>query len=171
MAYSTDWKPVGTLVGVQPIADLSTTQNHQFGTVIKCVDRGSNANGEGEFMYVKGVTNGALGAWVTINQDDYSTTLASANAVGPLGVMMSVLDASTKYGWVQIRGKAVALALSGFVDNADVYLTGTGGSVDDTDVAGDYVRGAVGASNLDVPATGFAEFEIFYPSTADGKDN
>jgi hypothetical protein len=172
MAYSTDWQPVTPLIGMQPIQSVSTTQNHPLGTRVRAVDRGSNSNGEGEFIYVKGVSSGALGAWAGINADDFSTTLATANGIYPLiGIMMSVLDATTDYGWCQISGKAVGLALTGFADNANVYLTGTAGSVDDTDVAGDYVTGAKGASALDGPATGMAEFEIHYPSTDDALDD
>lgn len=172
MAYSTDWQLVTPLIGAQPIQSTSTTQNHPLGTIVRAVDRGANANGEGEFIYVKGVTNGALGAWAGVNADDGSTTLAVANGIYPLiGIMMSVLSASTIYGWLQITGKAVGLVLAGFVDNADVYLTATPGSVDDSDVAGDFVSNAKGASAIDGPATGFAEFEISRPFTRDGLDN
>lgn len=169
MAYSTDWKIFSpALVGWQPIAEVSTTQRHEFGTIVQAVDRGSNANGVGEFMYVKGVASGATGAWVGINPDDHSTTLAVANGVYTLvGVMMATLDASTDYGWVQIRGKAVGKALAAFADNGNVYLTATAGSVDDAVVAGDRVQGAKGASALDGPATGMAEFEIERPFTND----
>lgn len=171
MAYSTDWRIITPLVGAQGIADVSTTQRHPLGTRVRARDVGTNANGEGEFIYLKGVSSGATGAWCTFNLDDGTTTLSGQNAIGPLGIMMSTLDASTKYGWLQIYGKAVGKALTGFLDNADVYLTGTGGSVDDTDVAGDFVSGAKGASALDGPATGMAEFEIAYPFVRDGLDN
>jgi hypothetical protein len=172
MAYSTNWQPVFGPIGMQPINEVSTTQKHPLGTRVKAVDRGDNENGEGEFIYCKGVSSGALGAWCGINADDGSTTLATANGVYPLiGIMMSVLDATTDFGWLQISGKAVGLALTGFADNGDVYLTATAGSVDDADVAGDYVSGAKGASALDGPATGMAEFEIHYPNTDDGKDD
>lgn len=169
--YTTTWHPIDTTIGTQPIADVSTTKNHEFGDTIRARET-TNGNGVGTFMYVKGVTNGARGAWVGINMDDGSTTLATSNGIYPLiGIMMSDLDATTDFGWVQIEGKAVGLALTGFLDNADVYLTGTAGSVDDTDVAGDFVSNAKGASALDAPATGMAEFEIHRPFTRDGLDN
>lgn len=172
MAYSTNWQPVFGPIGMQPIADVSTTQNHPLGTIVKCVDRGDNENGAGEFIYVKGVSNGAVGSWVGINADDYTTTLAVANGIYPLiGVLMSAIDATTDYGWAQISGKAVGKALAAFADNGDVYLTATAGSVDDADVAGDFVSNAKGASALDAPATGMAEFEINRPFTRDGLDN
>lgn len=172
MAYSTSWKHLDPTIGLQPIDEVSTTQLHPLGLIVKAEDKGSNGNGVGEFIYVKGVTNGAVGSWVGIAADDFTTTLAVANGIYPLvGVLMSALDASTDYGWAQISGKAVGKALTSFADNGDVYLTATAGSVDDADVAGDFVSNAKGASALDGPATGMAEFELSRPFTRDGLDN
>jgi hypothetical protein len=173
MAYSTDWKIFSpALVGWQPISEVSTTQRHDLGTIVQAVDRGANQNGVGEFIYVKGVASGATAAWVGINQDDGGTTLAVANGIYPLvGVLMSTLDAATDFGWAQISGKAVGKALAAFADNGNVYLTATAGSVDDAVVAGDLVHRAKGASALDFPATGMAEFEISRSSTDDDVDD
>lgn len=172
MAYTTDWQITSPIIGAQGISEASTTQRHDLGTIVDARDNGSNQNGAGRFLYCKGVTNGAIGDWVGFNSDDGTVTRAIANGIYPqLGILMSALDAATKFGWMQISGKAVGKALTGFADNADVYLTGTAGSVDDTDVAGDYVSGAKGASALDGPATGMAEFELFNPFTRDGLDN
>lgn len=162
--YSTDWRIIfPAQIGWQPIDEVSTTQKHPLGTIVQAKDFGTNDNGVGEFIYVKGVASGAVGAWVTYNADDYTTTLLAANAIGPVGIMLAVLDASTDYGWIQIGGKAVGLALASFADNGNVYATATAGSVDDAVVAGDRVKRAKGASALDAPATGMAEFEIDRP--------
>ena len=75
---------------------------------------------------------------------------------------------ANKYGWYQISGKGSAKVLSGFADNGDCYLTSTAGSVDDADVAGDYVANMLGASGI---SGGLADVEISRPSVADGKDN
>jgi hypothetical protein len=72
-----------------------------------------------------------------------------------------------KWGWYQISGKAVGLALTGYLDNALVFSTSTAGSVDDTVVDGDMVHLAKGASAVDTPSTGLAEFEISRPYTDD----
>ncbi len=152
---------------MQPIDSTSTTQNHPLGTHVKAVDKGKNANGEGEFVYAKGVANTAVGSWVTLHEDDYSTTLLAANDIGQVGIAMSA-NVANQYGWYQVRGKAVGKALSGYVDNALVYATATAGSVDDAVVSGDRVKKALGASALDAPATGMAEFEIDYPFMDDG---
>jgi hypothetical protein len=159
MAYSI----LGAVSFGQPIADVSTTQKVPLGRIVQAEDP---TYGVGEFQYVKGVTNGAVGSWVTINSDDWTTTLLAANAIGPVGVMMSAIAASTSYGWVQINGKvAVAKCLTLFADNASVYITSTAGSVDDASVIGDEVFGAKGASTTTV-SSGVAEFEIQYPFVA-----
>jgi hypothetical protein len=103
---------------------------------------------------------------VTYNPDDFSTTLLAANAIGPVAVAMSI-NVASQFGWYQIGGKAIGKALTGFVDNANVYGTGTAGSGDDAIVAGDRVQGAKGASAVDTPSTGLAEFEIHRPFVND----
>lgn len=140
-------------------ADVHAEQKYALGTRIR--DKVG-----GEFIYLKGVTNCAQGSWVTFDEA-HVTTLAIADAQGRVAVAGAAVDSSTKFGWFQIYGKVAAKALSGFADNGKVYLTGTGGSVDDTDVAGDAVIGAIGRSALDAPATGQAYFELNYPVVMD----
>lgn len=154
MAYS-----VFSLPGSQPIATNSTDQKHPLGLIIQATDP---TYGTGEFIYLKGVASTAVGSWVVYNGDDFSTTLLGANAIGPVAVAMSASVAS-QYGWYQISGKAIGKALTGYVDNALVYATATAGSVDDAVVAGDRVKNALGASAVDTPSTGLAEFEIQRP--------
>lgn len=167
MAYSTDWKHISQELCVQKIEETSTTQNHPLGLIVRAVDRGSNSNGAGEFIYLKGVASTVAGSWVTYNMDDGSTTLLAANAIGPVAIAMSA-NVASQYGWYQIQGKAVGKALAAYADDALVYATATAGSVDDAAVAGDRVKRAKGASALDAPATGMAEFEIDRPFMDDG---
>lgn len=148
-----------TRVGMQPIATASTTKQHSLGTIVRASDP---IYGAGEFIYLKGLDATVVGTWVTYNADDGSSTLLAANAIGPVAVAMSVSITGT-YGWYQIQGKAVGLALAGFVDNANVYATATAGSVADAVVAGARVKNAKGASAVGTPSTGLAEFEIARP--------
>ena len=158
------WIPVDPRLGIQPIADVSTVQNHPFGTIIKARDIGTTAYGEGEFVYVKGVASGALRAWAGYDTEAGLTVLAVADGNYPLGVMMSALDATTDFGWLQIRGHCVAKCLTAFADNGVVYLTSTAGSVDDASVIGDVVHGALGANGGTVTIGDLAgEFEINRP--------
>lgn len=153
-----------TVVGTQPIATTDTVQNHPLGTIVRAVDP---VYGAGEFIYLKGVASTVVGSWVLFNPDDFSTSLLAANDIGSVAVAMSACVASN-YGWYQIKGKAIGKALTGFVDNANVYSTATAGSVDDAIVAGDRVKNAKGASAVDTPSTGLAEFEIDRPFVDDG---
>lgn len=159
-----DWTPSGNFLIGQNIDETSTTQEHELGTIVTM----KNATyGVGEFIYLQGVASTAVGSWVTYNADDNSTALLAANAIGPVAVSMAANVAST-YGWYQISGKAVGKALASYADNALVYATATAGSVDDAVVAGDRVKLAKGASAVDTPSTGLAEFEIQRPFMDDG---
>jgi|SRR3990172_1924138 len=157
------WEIIDPIIGNQPITEVSTTQRHPFGLIVRAVD---STYGMGEFIYVKGVTSGATNAWVLINADDFTTTLLAANAIGPVGVLMSTLDAATDFGWAQIEGKAIGKCLTSFADNGRVYITATAGSIDDASVAGDVVLGAKGASTTTVDS-GVADFEIHRPFVQD----
>jgi hypothetical protein len=162
-----DFKITNPRVGSQPIATTDTVQNHPLGTIVHAVDRASTNYGEGEFIYLKGVASTVVGSFVTYNLDDGTTALLAADAIGPVAVAMSA-NVASQYGWYQITGKAVGKVLAGFVDNANVYGTATAGSVDDAVVAGDRVKRAKGASAIDTPSTGLAEFEIDRPFVDDG---
>ena len=117
-----------------------------------------------EYMYAQGVASTELGSWVSLDEA-HLTTLTVADAQGRIGVAMAAIVAD-KYGWYQIYGKASGLCLASFADNGKVYLTSTAGSVDDADVAGDVVIGAIGRSER-VSATGLATFELNYPIAQD----
>ena len=160
MAYGSN---ENSLIG-QPVSETSTTLKHRLGDRFKCSDP---TYGPGEFIYLQGVASTAVGSWVTFNQDDGTTALLAANAIGPVAVAMSA-NVADQYGWYQIYGKAVGKALTGFADNGNVYATATAGSVDDAIVAGDRVKNAKGASAVDTPSAGLAEFEIQYPVMDDG---
>lgn len=162
----TDWKSIETRLVPQAIDETSTTQQLPLGTTIRAKDFDSDTDyGEGEFIYLEGVANTAVGTWVIYSPDDGSTARASANGRGPLAVAMSA-NVANQYGWYQIKGKAVGTCLASFTDDAKVFLTGTAGSVDDASVAGDFVLGAKGASGRDT-VTGTADFDIVYPQATD----
>lgn len=161
MAYSVHF-PQGA--GWQKIDSTSTTQKHELGTIVTAKDP---TYGVGEFIYLQGVASTAVGTVVHYNADDFSTTRAVADGIGPVAVAMSA-NVANQYGWYQISGKAVAKVATGFADNAAVYLTSTAGTVDDAVVAGDAVYNAKGASAIGTPSAGLAELEIARPFTTDG---
>ncbi len=160
MAYVISNAALGA--GSQPINVVTTTQRHPLGTTVIAHDP---TYGVGEFIYLQGVASTAVGSWVTFLEDDWSTALLAADAVGRVAVAMAATVAGT-YGWYQTKGKAVGKALTGFLDNADVYATATAGSVDDAVVVGDLVQGARGASAV---SGGLADFEVDRPFTNNGE--
>lgn len=162
-----DYKNVESQIYNQALDANSTSQAAPLGTIINAKDAASTAYGAGEFIYLKGVASTAVGSWVTYNADDNSTALLAANAIGPVAVAMSASVAS-EFGWYQIGGKAVGKALASYADNGLVFATATAGSIDDAVVAGDRVKLAKGASAVDTPSTGLAEFEIQRPFMDDG---
>lgn len=165
MAYTM----INPIAGAQPIDEIAETQSpvHPLGQIVDAYDPDL---GFGEFVYLKGVVNTVLGSAVHFNRSDGTTTLAVANGIGPVAFAMGASVANT-FAWYQITGKAVGRVLSGFLDNANCYLTSTAGSLDDTDVAGDYVNNCKGASAVGTPAANLAYLEIDRPFTSDGLDN
>lgn len=158
------YKHIGDGVLVQPFNNVETTQYQQLGTRA----RGFNAtDGVCEFVYVQGVASCALGDWVTINTDDWSITRIVPNAIGPVGVAMGAIVASS-YGWVCVKGKIDARAAD-VADNGKVYIDTVAGNCDDAVVAGDKVHNAKWASADDTGVTslGWAEVEIWDPFVTD----
>ena len=152
--------PTNPIIGLQPIVEVSSVQQHPLGMIIQAVDE---TYGAAEFIYLKGVASTVVGSWVTYNMDDGTTALLAANAIGPVAVAMSANAAATTFGWYQISGKAVGLALAAYADNGLVYATATAGSIDDAVVAGDRVKRAKFASADGTPSAGLAECEIDRP--------
>lgn len=159
----------GSQIYNQAIDENSTTQNAPLGTTLEGEDKAATAYGAGEFIYLAGVASTVVGSVVLIDQDAFTTSLATSNDVGYLAVAMSASVAS-EFGWYQITGKAVIKGLASLADNASLYLTGTAGSLDDAVVAGDRVKGyAKTASALDTPSTGLAEADIRNPFVDNGE--
>lgn len=140
--------------------DVHAEKKFRLGTRVK--DKAGN-----EFIYLQGVASTAAGSWVSFDEAHVSTLLA-ANAVGRVAVAQAAVDATTKYGWYQIYGKASGKVLTLFADNGKIYSTSTAGSVDDAVVSGDLVVGAIGRSAIDGgAATGQAYVELSYPFATD----
>jgi len=140
--------------GDTSVVDSSLT--HALGT------RARDAAGN-EYIYLQGVASTVAGSWVTMDEDNL-TTLTAANAVGRVAVAMAATIAD-KYGWYQIYGRvATALAVTDGDCAADVqlFLTSTAGTVDDVDVAGDAIIGAI-SRVAETTTAGYIEAEINYP--------
>jgi hypothetical protein len=126
-------RSVGVLLG--DVTAIDTEKKYPLGHII---DIGNDA-----FMYVQGVTSGAANAFATVTSAGV-TTLLAANAVGLVGVFCAALDATTKYGWLQIKAlNGRACSTDTVAANTVPYIDGTAGRVDDAVVAGDKVYNAL----------------------------
>jgi hypothetical protein len=127
-------------IGMQPIADTSTTQNHPLGTIVRATDP---TYGAAEFIYLTGVANTAVGSWVTYDITGASALLV-ASAVGPVAIAMSA-NVASQYGWYMIHGKheaALVWTSLALASNAILYATASAGLVDDAVVSGDVIVNA-----------------------------
>lgn len=133
--------PVTPQLGIQTIADTSTTQNHPLGTVVLAND--PTTYGTGEFVYLKGAANTVVGSMVKWDPVAGTTTLNPDTAVlaGPVAISMSA-NVASQYGWYQISGAAVvkktAVAVS---PDVKLYQSATIGRVMPTSASGKAVLG------------------------------
>ena len=150
-------------IGIQPITEVSSTDQHGVGSIIQAVDTGTSDYGTGEFIYLKGVASTVAGDFVGYYADGPFTTTRDIRAlIGPVAIAMAATVAN-KFGWYQISGKAVGNVLADYAENALVYATSTVGSIDDAVVGGDRVQNALSGSAIGTPAAGQAEFELNRP--------
>lgn len=149
------------LLGAQPIAVTDTTQRHALGTIVRANDP---TYGAGEFIYLKGVANTAIGSMVDYDQLLATTVLSPATAgTGAVAIAMSA-NIALQYGWYQIAGAAVVKAPNAMVVGADVFsLAATPGSVDDAAVAGEQILNAKVSTTTGTPSAGFAVIQINRP--------
>lgn len=135
------WVITDNRLGLQKIADTSTTKNHQLGEIVQAEDR---TYGGGEFIYLKGVANTIVGSLVTYDPVNSTTTLIpnTANLAQPVAVAMSA-NVLANYGWYQISGAAIIKKTGVPVTpGVVVYIGGTAGRVKATAASGKQILGA-----------------------------
>jgi hypothetical protein len=124
--------------------DIHATKRHRLGTRKRDVLNN-------EYVYLKGVASNAAGKFV-VYDENFATTLLTADEVGPVGVAMAAFDTTTTYGWAQIYGVCT------------VASTDTAGRVDDAEVAGDSVHGAF---TMTADTSNVATVFLSYPWVSD----
>lgn len=144
------------VVGAQPIAETSDTAKHPLGFIVEAYDP---TYGHGEFIYLPGVADTAVGSVVTYNTTSWTTALApiGTNLPQPIAVAMSA-NVADQYGWYQISGIAVAKknnATATFNAGVAVGISGTGGWLSNT-ATGVEVQGAIVAAVATATATSVA---------------
>lgn len=115
----------GGQIGMQAIAETSTTKNHPLGTIVSASD---TTFGDGEFIYLQGIGSTVVGSIV-----EYNTSFATGletNALAkpqPNAVAMSINVAGPNYGWYQISGNAVVTKANSVSFAADAPLAAAAG--------------------------------------------
>jgi hypothetical protein len=146
------WVITEQTVGVQPITDVSSVQQHPLGTIARARHA---TQGEGEFIYLKGVADTVVGLLVEYNRTDHRTTLsASATNKGvPVAVAMAATVAD-RYGWYQLSGNAVVKKTAVTVlPQVTVFMSATTGRIKVLASAGRQLLGAKTANLVTVTST------------------
>lgn len=143
------------------IADTDASLVYPIGTT--CCARNTTNGYVGEFVYMKGVANCAIGSWVLLNYDSGIVSLLVDADAGGVGIAMAATTAAL-WGWFQIRGKAAGSLAASCADNAELYTTATAGTVDDVMTGQFQIYGARCAETVTDAAVG--EVEIHYPQVA-----
>jgi hypothetical protein len=165
MAYPTvTFRPTDGPLGMQPIAEASSTKNHPVGMVVRGVDWGTDTlYGEAEFIYLRSNSGGTIakGDLCCYSQTGLvvQTVANGSTSIGPCAIAMADVGVA-QFGWYMIAGTGPVKAAT-VSANTLVYLTATSGQVDDLVSSGNQVDGAFfkGATS-----GGFATIHIDRPS-------
>ena len=143
-----------TLAGCQPIANNETTQKHPLGTIVRASDP---TYGDGEFIYLLGVSGTVVGMVVLYNATTYQTALVTVangkNKGLAVGVAMSACVGS-EYGWYQIAGNAVVKKTTVAVTpQVPIFISATSGRIKVLASAGQQILGAQTANLTTIVST------------------
>ena len=125
--------------GIMPIANTDSgvtfpnassaapTPPMSLGMIVRASDP---IYGQGEFIFLPGVANTAVGSIVTYNTTSYTTALAAVGTykAQPIAIAMSANTSASTWGWYQISGLAVVKksCLVSLAANAAVGVLTTG---------------------------------------------
>lgn len=121
---------------IEGLDQVDTVKRFALGTRINL--------GNAEYVYVQGVSSGAVNKWVTFTAAGV-TTLLAADASGMVGIMLATLDATTDYGFIIVKGDYATASVDAVsAAGLPLYIDGTAGRADaGTDVAGDLIHNAI----------------------------
>lgn len=136
------------------------------GTVVRAYDD-AGALGDGEFMYMQASVAVTAGQTVVFRNGPgaalaLSTTATHNNSGRSVGVALTNIPAGS-WGWFCITGVVPALVSAAAVDGR-VFITGTAGTLANTQAAGAQILGAVFCSAAGVPAAGTAYVQLNRPN-------
>jgi hypothetical protein len=151
-------------MGIQPIAEFSSTQRHPLGFTVDAYDP---TYGSGTFVYLAGVASTVVGSVVSYNQLTGVTALVpnTANLGRPLAVAMSANIVATTWGWYQVRGAAVIKKSAiNVAPSVKLYISATTGRLMPTAASGKQVLNAITVNAASVAsATSTITAQINFP--------
>lgn len=133
--------PITSITSVAS-AGLINSTGVPVGTVVRAEDP---TYGQGEFIYLGGVSSTVVGSLVTYNAYTGATTLSpnTANLAQPVAVAMAANTTATGLGWYQIGGTAVIKKIAiKFNPAVAMYLSSTTGRITSTAASGKQILGA-----------------------------
>ena len=140
----------GLVTAYGDFTEVDTAQRMALGSIIHTGDKA--------YVYVKGVTDGAAGKWATYTPAGV-TVLTVADINGQAGIFMAALDATTKFGFLQVFGSNATASVTAATAGAALYATATPGRLDESAVAGDMALNvAVTVTGVSNVATVFLHF-------------
>lgn len=169
-----NWTPVENRAGIQPIAQSNAAlpsqyqtgqsqlfgQAHPLGTIVRAYDA-NNTLGEGEFIYLEGLSGTLVGYLVYYNNLAGTTTLVpnTASTNYPCAVAMSA-NGKGAFGWYQITGVATILKSAAKISpTAKVAISSTAGRVLGGSTAGKQVMNAISVNAATV-ASGTSTVQV-----------
>lgn len=151
---------MGSNATVGALTDIHSTAQNPVGTL-------KEENGK-VYIYLIGVANNVVGAWVTYDETG-QTTLLAANAVGPVAVSMAAILAG-QYGWFCRKALSVPanLAANSADNSGQLGREGADGVAGDGRAAGDAIIGAVARAATTAAATVAVQIDFPYVNDATG---
>jgi hypothetical protein len=164
--------PVENRLGIQPISQTNAAlpsqyqvgqspefgQAHPLGTIVRAYD---TTLGEGEFIYLAGVSATAVGSLVYYNPLAGTSTLTpnTGSTNYPVAVAMSA-NLKTQYGWYQINGVATILKTAVKISpSSKIWQSATTGRVFSTSTAGKQIFDAISVNAATV-ASGTSTIQV-----------
>lgn len=125
-------------------------------------ERYTNPTNGKQYIFLTGVASTAAGSWVSFDEN-FSSTLLAANAVGAVAIASAATVASTK-GWYQIYGVNTQASTDTVAADKALFIDATPGRADDAVVTGDLI---VGAFSMTADAANVATVFLNYPCVTD----
>jgi hypothetical protein len=159
------FKPISPQLGMQPLMETSTTQNHPLGTRVRALDVGTLQYGEVEVIYLKGVASTAAGDVVLYDAKAGTTTRTVAASRGPVAISLSA-NVASQWGWYVVLGNAAVNTASAGTGAANslIQTSATAGQATVSGTAAQKIDGAICKTAQDAPTSGFTQVALHYPA-------